>query len=509
MKFKITFLKAYSHWFEINDKLVFSWKDNWKPINIFYYNNGFWKTTLYSLIKVTLELKKIGKEYDFISRFELGCKINNKEYIIKNSKLKLEVFSNEKSINVEKFREDILEKEVLNRNEVLSVLWKNEKWEQERNTLPSLLRFNFFTDKNYKNYWENTCSLIDAHLDGTTKWMLLNYVLGEKYDYDKIALFKKAYRYWAQENYLNKNKRFYRKYKEYFLDESTNQSKLFEYNESELEEKIKERFEVKNKLIQINSILDKLKSLQEITNNHLPNKIDIINLIKNEIEFLNRELKLYLQKDRELKEQILDIKNKYSDFIKKIPTKDKKRFEELKAAHNFISENKRYIENYYQTHKTEFNKYLQEFLYKLTSFLFELENNIKFNLEELKIWLRKTESIKWDWRLKILRFLSAVAIVLYKSKYYYARNLWVLFFDAPFYGVDMLNIIKALESIINYLKDNKEIKTQIFLFVTKKEIKEQEDSFEIFCKENWDYINLCTYWNNCNKKYLFEDCIYN
>ena len=124
--------------------------------------------------------------------------INNEEYLIKNSPIDwLNVTYKSNLINYADFKK-ILEKKILNKNEKLAVAWRNPQWEQKRNTLESLLRFNFFSDDEFKKYTQQSCSLINSDLDWDTKWIMLNYILWESFNRDKEKLFRIAYKYWTK-----------------------------------------------------------------------------------------------------------------------------------------------------------------------------------------------------------------------------------------------------------------------------------------------------------------------
>ena len=109
MAMKIKSIKIF--WDKImnsENKVLFSWEDENKAINIFYYNNWYWKTTLFTFIKESFLWNKIKDK--FISLFEMKLLINNEEYLIKNSPIDwLNVTYKSNLINYADFKK-ILEK---------------------------------------------------------------------------------------------------------------------------------------------------------------------------------------------------------------------------------------------------------------------------------------------------------------------------------------------------------------------------------------------------------------
>lgn len=477
MSLKINYINIY--WEKImneRESLLFKWEDSWKPINIFYYNNWYWKTTLFSFIKQTFIWNKIDDK--FINFFEMGISINNDKFILRNwSNLWIKVVNNSKEITYDSFKE-ILENKVLNKDWKLAVAWKNPKWEQERNTVESLLRFNFFTDDEFKKYTQKSCSLINSDLDWDTKWILLNYILWEKFDTSKEALFKISYRYWARQKIVSSTKKIGKDYKEYFKDLWL-QISLFEDPEKDFNDLLEKKFETKDSLMQMESIISKLDEINNESKLFLEkeNNSFILNLIEQEKNELEIEKKKYEEKYISINNRIGNLVSEYWEILKWIPSNTKKIINLRREALLFIKENEKLVEEYYRTSNELLNKYKNSFLKELTNWIFKF-TNIEFDNRTLKLTLKWwADEKKWDWRLKTLRFLALIWIIIYKSENKHARNLWIGFFDSPFYWVDMYNSIDAIASISKYISKNN-ITSQIFIFATKEEKKWKIDSFE-------------------------------
>ena len=498
MAMKIKSIKIF--WDKImnsENKVLFSWEDKNKAINIFYYNNWYWKTTLFTFIKESFLWNKIKDK--FISLFEMKLLINNEEYLIKNSPIDwLNVTYKSNLINYADFKK-ILEKKILNKNEKLAVAWRNPQWEQKRNTLESLLRFNFFSDDEFKKYTQQSCSLINSDLDWDTKWIMLNYILWESFNRDKEKLFRIAYKYWAKQKILNNTKSIWKNYKEYFTP--WNQLKLFDNPEKQFNKLIKQKIILKDSLIQLESIILKLDEIKKESIKYLKNNGLIINLIKREHKKLKTKKIEYEENFSIIKNQISDLIYDYWDLIKWVTSTTKKAIESRKKALEYVNNNKKLVEDYYRNNKSLFNQFKVWFLKELTNWIFNFDNIIIDNRElKLSIWWWADEK-KWDWRLKTLRFLALIWIILFKAKNNYARNLWIWFFDSPFYWVDMLNSTKALNSISSFIENNK-LSTQLFIFATKEENNSIEDSFEKELKKNKNiYFHPYDYEN---KEYLIS-----
>ncbi len=454
-------------------KELFSWKDTNKPINIFYYNNWYWKTTLFTFIKKSLIWEKIKDK--FISVFIMKLIIDDKEYTINNSPTNgISVILNKKDITYEKFKK-ILEEKVLNKNEKLSVAWRNTQWEQKRNTLESLLRFNFFSDDEFKKFNQQSCTLINSDLDGDTKWILLNYILWEQFNKEKEYLFKTAYRYWAKQKIIWNTQTIWKTYKEYFVDDA--QMQFIDDPEIEFNNLVKNKISIKDSLIKLEAILIKLEKLKNESNLYLDNSELVKKLITEEELNCLEKKKEFLNQYSIIKNRINDLIADYWDIIKWIPSNTRKSIELRKAALDYVNKNKLLVEDYYRNNKLLFNKYNNWFIKELTKWIFNFSNITLDNRElKLSIWWWSDER-KWDWRLKTLRFLSLIGIILYKAQNKEARNLWIWFFDSPFYGVDINNSTKSINSISNFINKNR-INTQLFIFATKEEINEVTDSFQ-------------------------------
>lgn len=498
MTLKIKSIKIF--WNQImnnQSKELFNWKDEWKPIIIFYYNNWFWKTTLFNFIKSTFLWKKI--KDNFIDLFQMEVLLNDSNYLIKNwPNIWIEVLLNNQLSTYENFKEN-LENLILNKNEKLAVAWKNPTWEQNRNTLESLLRFNFFTDDEFKKYTQKECSLINSDLDWDTRGILFNYILWEEFDYNKKKLFKIAYRYWARQKIINDTNKLEKIYSSYF--DTNNQISLFENPEEDFNNLLNDKFTTKNILLQIEAIVSNLNDLKNENINFLVNNDIINNLIEKELNHLNESRKDYEKEYSHINKKLSDLKDEYWDLIKWVPTNTQKAIWLRKDALIFVKKYESDVESYYKNNVKLLNEYKELFLKELTKWIFEFKN-IWFNNRELKLLLKWwPDEKKWDWRLKTLRFLSLIWIILFKSKNNFSRNLWIWFFDSPFYWVDMENSTNAIKSISSFIDINK-LKTQLFIFATKEEKKEKKDTFEEELEKNKNiYFHKYDYQN---KEYLIS-----
>lgn len=461
-------------------KLLFSWKNEGKPIVMFYYNNGYWKTTLFSLIKDVFQWNHIKEEY--IGRMEMEVIISDIKYQITNSHVWINILRGNEVISFNEYK-NILEKQVLNKNENLLVTWKNISWQQQRNTLESLLRFNFFTDDEYRKDTNNKhrCSLINSDLDWETKWILLDYILWEDFDKNKIDLFKIAYRYWAKQRIEKSTKNIGEIYSYYF--DNNAQTSIFEKPEVDFDKAIREKFEYKDIILQIEAIEAKLIELKNENISFLNNNQLVNSLITNELQEIKKVKKEYTNQYDVINKRLIDLKDNFWDIINQVDTEAKKDILERRIALKYISEHKNKIETYFSGDHKKFEVYLNQVLQELVKWVFDFKN-IVFDFRRLKLEIVWTEEKKWDGRLKTLRFLSLIGIILFKAKFQKdTRNLWIWFFDAPFYGVDMINSVKAINSISKFINENK-INTQLFLFVTKDEKPWKKDSFEEDLKDD-------------------------
>jgi len=479
--------------------LLFSWKDSWEPINIFYYNNWYWKTTLFNFIKATFTWKQIKET--FIDTFEMKIILNSMNYILTNWPWKMvQVLENKKDITYNKFK-NILEKQILKRHEKLIIEWNNKKWEQVRNRLESLLRFNFFTDDEFKKYTQKSCSLINSDFDWDTKWIFLNYILWEDFNVEKEKIFKVAFKYWSKQKFIKNTNSIWEAYPEQFEDTSW-QASLFLNPEEEFNESVRKKFTIKDTLFQIESIIEKLRFLELDVKKFLNNNKLVLQLIKTELKDILIQQKKYEKEYKSISHRIQYLKDNFWDIIKWIPTDIQGKIKQRRSALQFVEKYKKDIETYYNNANPLFNEYLRWFLHELTTPLFNSEN-INFHHRDLKlsIWWWSEEK-KWDWRLKTLRFLALVWIILLKSIKWNSRNLWIWFFDSPFYWVDMKNSIWAIESISDFI-DKKSIKSQLFIFATKEESEWVVDTFERTLSKNKNvYFHEYDY---KNKKYLISE----
>lgn len=477
-----------------DDKELFSWTDCGKPIIIFYYNNWFGKTTLFEFIKDTFLGKKINDT--FVSIFKIKIELESQEYEIINSRIEgVKIINQKMEITYDEFKK-ILEDKVLHKNEKLAVAWNNDSWEQQRNTFESLLRFNFFSDDEFKKYSSKECSLINSDMDWDTKWFLFNYILWEDFK-DKEELFKIAYKYWARQKILENTAYVEKKYPEQF--EESIQKEIFASPEEDFNNLLKKKFLTKDNLLQIESVILKLRELENQNRLFLESNQYVTIIINDELEHLEEKKKNIEKEYENINARITDLKDNYSDLIKWIPTQIQNDISKRKEARNFVRKHQKAIEEYFDSENGLLNEYKRDFLMALTNWIFEYKN-LWFDSRKLRLSISWATEKKWDWRLKTFRFLALVAIILFKSKQKNARNLGIWFLDSPFYGVDMINSIGALKSISKFVESNI-ISTQLFIFATKEEKKENNDSFQEDLRND---KNIYFHEYDLEKEYLFS-----
>lgn len=508
---------------KLDTKKVFNWEDT-RPINFFYFQNWYGKSTLFRLIHeiiVNLWENKVQSIWDgftidkekkiYLNKIVILIQLKDQQFSLlyerktENSPVKLQwnPFGDKNFFSGLSF-DKYFQANIFNQNEPL--VYINEKWGQEKRntTVKSLCRFNFLSDEDYYKQWWVECHLADTHKDGSGRWVLFNYVLWENIDdFDRnliqavwtslkfekdIAKLNKQIKIMENELWVN----------EWWAFDST----IEEYVDA-----------VSNNILEFKN--DRIKSKE-------------LDLAINKLNVLLKDLDI-LWDDKEIFKEMINQENLYlSDYRNKLSKKmnelqnhindndllNVNRFKELKSIQDEFKMKKDYCEK----NLSSVEKYKEKRFSDKRDVLYKNYKVIYSNLldcwykealldeKNLMVKLNKWD-FRWDWHLRCSRVLYLIALQIYKEKHSEARTLGILFFDAPFYGVTLKNEVNVLKNIVKYYRENN-INTQVFFFDTRITSYENDDELVTFFNENNDIVYSHLRNKNTDKIFasdLFDD----
>lgn len=490
---EIIFSWSHTTWKKVEKATLFQRIDN-QPINIFYFQNGYGKSTLYQILNKVICFEKTIPT-DLI-------KLNNKDYqideILVKVKLKEDLytltyrkkFPNSTTLEIANIDEkwfgidalsNRVEKEIYNQNNPLIYITLDKKT-QRRTTIESLARFNFLDDESYYHQKSKECDLADTHKDGEWKRVLFNYILWEDLSDMPLDIMQQV---WTHKkltsNILPELERQYAKLPN--DEEDGLFGDIFKEQQSQL---ISQEAELKDyKIIKKDAEFWLLKIKDLLSNTQILEKHQYVKtFLEKEREFLLTFISNVDQKVDEIFSKIKLNAPNMADLVHQISEREalKSRIEETTSyIKNTLSAVRRYEDRprdvLYSAYQSIYDPLLSKAGYKW---------NASLNNKTLKVILRTGDKL-WDGHLRLARLLYLVALQLYKKTFTKARTLGVWFFDAPFYGVTLTNVVTFFDSIVDYYKKH-QADTQLFFFMTRITDYENNDHLEKFIQDNNQYI---------------------
>ena len=473
----------------INKKepIIFSGLEN-KKINIFFMPNSAGKSLIFNSLKhlFSFDKSKFIKDTnkDFI--ITVNFYFEWKDYIFESNYYnKYKILHNWKEI---KNFDSILRKKLWIEWESIRYNW----W--ERNSLPSLNRFNFL---DFSTIWDNEktnkISFIDSRKDGFSKKFILAYILWADINW---LLFNLITEYERKKDFIEKYKKRFDKYfteNEQLSLKNNNIENLFE--------------ELEGNRVIFWDISIAIKELQKLYEEY----IEEIGFSQNEdLDFLAKEIKKLLQERSELQKEIQKIKNKINTdtFWEKssfdLPILNGKKLQEfeiykqyLKDLENNFDEMK--IENFMQTNIEPVILNFKNFIQKIyiifikkaieKGIILDLqfqENSIIFNEKELNIEAFFQTS---EWIRKTLRILTFMGLHIYSQKNQ-TKCLEYSFYDSFIENIDSIHREALFETLFDFIEQENLDLPNMFFFITRIEKDGNEKSIIDLKDKYRKYINL-------------------
>lgn len=495
---------------------LFLWEDV-KPINFFYFQNWYGKTSLFKILHYLVtswwesKIKAIPqnlceftetKGTTYINKINFNVQIWEDVVLLiyERSWSKLILSSNslqEKLFNDAIDFSNFFQSKVLNQSEYL--VYINEKNEQEKRTttVKSLSRFNFLSDQDFYKISSTECHLADTHKDGNGRRVLFNYILWEDISWFEKNIMQSVATYLKYQNDISNLTRKIKKAKEVLM---INDSEWLLNNEvEEYTNTIANKLE-KLKLIKIRQkeakiAIERLLSISQNLNLFEKEYKDwYIKIINNEISYLED----FIRSSESVKLKI-SLSLEETDFQKLGEYEEvKNQCLERKQKEDFLSRNLYAVDIYkkekYELSRKELYKSFKEIYKDLLSCWYK---NASLNNQSLMIKLEK-----WDFRgdghLRCARMLYLIALQIYKEKHPKARTLGAIFYDAPFYWVTLKYEINLLDHLVKYYKKH-DLHTQLFFFDTRITSYEKDDELCEFFNKNNDIIYVHPRNKKCDK----------
>lgn len=459
-------------------------------VNVFYCQNGFWKSSLFRILRevfrleesLTLPFEKIKIEWYSFSKITIVLSIKETEFVLEyrlNEQTgKWDRMANQDTI-------DMLINDVFNQkisdNEI-----ERKSFMDKRITVPSLNRFVFCSNDRIISNDSKDSDIIDSHRDWKAKWVLFDYILGTDFHV-------------GQESTVQSMQNVYKFLKnEYSIQELNKGIEKNKWNEKEFglfspiqEEKMEEikkkqgLFQTSNiALIDLEYALDKLSKLlsdvwdkEEYSDLRKVMEEEYENLESFRDECQNRYSDVALELDNTIKE--------YSDWIDTVysqETRDTKEIQKLERENSYL---KSYHESYSQIINTNRDKFKWFFYSFLDGFNYQ---NCSVDLDTLKLDISDIEDYS-EATLKICRISFLLALLLYKKENDSAKNLWIWFFDWLLDWVWYEKIQKLIELMEN-------LGIQVFFFIPKLISDWNKDEFFAFLSQNENIKLFPTEWKN-------------
>ena len=460
-----------------------------KKINIFFMPNSSWKSLIFNTLKHLFSFDK--------SKF---IKDTNQDLIIT-----IEFVFEEKNYTFESNYYNRYEichnwEEIHNFNEILQQkLWI--EWEPlryhwwERNSLPSLNRFNFL---DFSTIWDkektNNIPFIDSRRDGFSKRFILAYIL------------------WADIDWLMFNRITDYEYKKDFIEKNAKKfEKFFSKNEQmEIEDwKIEELFEnLEQYRVIFWDISMAIKELSKLYSEYInefwynPDNEDLV--------FLDIEIKKLSQIRTNLKDEINNIKSKIQNntFLEKsdsdLPILKGKKLQEFEIYKKFLKDLEedfdeikidKFIQEKIEPNISKFKNFIEKiyaiFIKKaiekrvVTDNIFP-NNNIIFNEKNLEVEAFFKTS---EWFRKAIRVLTFMWLHIY-AKQNKTKCLEYSFYDSFIENIDAIHRELLFETLFEFIEQEKLDLPNMFLFITRIEKDWKEKSILDLKEKYWNYINL-------------------
>lgn len=468
------------------EPIIFSGLEN-KKINIFFMPNSAWKSLIFNSLKHLFSFDKSKFIKDTNQDFIITVKfcLEWKEYVFESNYYdKYKILHNWEEI---KNFDTILKEKLWIEWEPLRYHW----W--ERNSLPSLNRFNFLDSTIWDKEKTNKISFIDSRKDGFSKKFILAYVL------------------WADVNWLTFNHITEYEYKRDFIEKHKKDfEKYFKENDqlSLKNENIENLFEeLERYRIILWDISIAIKELQKLYKEY----IEEFWFSKNEdLDFLDWEIKNLLQEKNILQNEIHVLKNKiqtdtfYEKVSSNLPILKGKKLQEFEIYKQYLEDlrdnfDEMKIENFIGT-KIEPNiLHFKNFIQKIYKIFIEKaikkgiildlqfqENSIIFNEKELNIEAFFQTS---EWIRKTLRILTFMWLHTYSQKNQ-TKCLEYSFYDSFIENIDSIHREVLFETLFDFIKEEDLDLPNMFFFITRIEEDGNEKSILDLRDKYEKYINV-------------------
>lgn len=469
------------------DPIVFNDLED-KKINIFFMPNSAGKSLMFNALKhlFSFDKSKFIKDTNNDLVIEIEFHFEWIDYIFESNYYnKYRIFHNWEEI--QDF-ENILKEKLWIEWEPLRYHW----W--ERNSLPSLNRFNFL---DFSTIWDkektNKISFIDSRKDGFSKKFILAYILWVDINW---LLFNLITEYESKKDFIEKNKK---KFDKYFIEneqlslKNNNIENLFEELES-------------NRII-FWDISIAIKELQKLYEEY----IEEFGFTQNEdLDFLAKEIKKISQERIELQKEIQKIKDKINadTFWEKssfdLPILNGKKLQKFEIYKQYLKDlennfNEIKIENFIQTNMEPTILNFKNFIQKIYEIFIEKaiskniildvqfkKNNIIFNEKELNIEALFQTS---EWIRKTLRILTFMWLHIYSQKHQ-TKCLEYSFYDSFIENIDSIHREVLFETLFDFIEQENLDLPNMFFFITRIEKDGNEKSILDLKDKYGKYINL-------------------
>lgn len=476
-----------------------------KPINFFYFQNWYGKTTLFRLLHYIITSwwekyqKPIPREYcefeedKFITYInEIWIDIQIEEYLLSFTYKRvweapiLKLFSN--SFSDYLFSEwmdfsSFFQQKVFHQVNHLVYINDNEK-EKRVTTVKSLARFNFLSDQDFYKISSTECHLADTHKDGNGRWVLFNYMLGED-----ISKFDK---------YIMQSVATYLKFEDDIQMMERDKKKMVakrNISSEQTMDNVDDYFQdISEKVLSLRTLKVKKKEIWIALARLQKMKESLVVFPKNELQIYDN---LISMEEQELTMFLADLnteEDKITWIVEQSNFKKLHEYEEFKKINwdifrkkDFLLKNLKYVQRY----KDEFYEKKRSILYANFSKIYKdllacWYSNAFLNKQTLLVTLKKGK-FRWDGHLRCARLLYLIALQIYKELYSEARLLGMLFVDAPFYWVSLQYEVNLLQHLVNYYKEYN-LETQLFFFDTRITSYDRQDELCDFFEDNNDLV---------------------
>ena len=469
------------------EPIVFSGLEN-KKINIFFMPNSAWKSLIFNALKhlFSFDKSKFIKDTNNDLVIEIEFHFEWIDYIFESNYYnKYRIFHNWEEI--QDF-ENILKEKLWIEWEPLRYHW----W--ERNSLPSLNRFNFL---DFSTIWDqektNKISFIDSRKDGFSKKFILAYILWADINW---LLFNRITEYESKKDFIEKHKKKFDKYfteNEQLSLKNNNIENLFE--------------ELEGNRVIFWDISIAIKELQKLYEEYIKEFWFTHN---EDLDFLAKEIIKLLQERSELQKEIQKIKDKINTdtFWEKssfdLPILNGKKLQEFEIYKQYLKDLENNfdvmkIENFMQTNIEPVILNFKNFIQKIyiifikkaieKGIILDLqfqENSIIFNEKELNIEALFQTS---EWIRKTLRILTFMGLHIYSQKHQ-TKCLEYSFYDSFIENIDSVHREALFETLFDFIEQENLGLPNMFFFITRIEKDGNEKSILDLKDKYGKYINL-------------------